>query len=94
MLLVNGGAPLYLRYWMQQSGLILRLPSLSKMVYVGLSAGSLVMAPRIGKEFVSWWPPNGGDRGLDLVDFAMFPHLNHEALPNNTLAHAEVGLLA
>lgn len=89
VLLVNGGDPLYLRYWMQQSGLADLLPSLRQIVWVGLSAGSMVMAPNIGEEFVGWRPPTGGDSGLGLVDFAMFPHLNHVELPENTLANAE-----
>ena len=88
-LLVNGGDPLYLCYWMRQSGLADLLPSLHGMVYVGLSAGSMVMAPHIGEEFVGWKPPTGGDETLGLVDFAMFPHLNHRMLPDNTLANAE-----
>lgn len=50
VLLVNGGDPLYLAYWMRQSGLADLLPSLRELVWVGLSAGSMVMAPRIGKE--------------------------------------------
>src|SRR4030095_16002738 len=54
VLLVNGGDTLYLCYWMRQSGLEDLLPSLSKTVYVGLSAGSLVMAPSIGEDFVRW----------------------------------------
>ena len=58
VLLVNGGDPLYLCYWMRQSGLADLLPSL-RVVYVGLSAGSLVMAPSIGKDFVHWTPPTG-----------------------------------
>jgi dipeptidase E len=88
VLLVNGGDPLYLCYWMRQSGLADLLPSL-RAVYVGLSAGSMVMAPNIGEDFVRWRPPTGGDSALGLVDFAMFPHLDHEMLPHNTLAHAE-----
>lgn len=88
VLLVNGGDPLYLSYWMQQSGLADLLPSL-RAVYVGLSAGSMVMAPRIGAHFVGWTPPTGGDETLGLVDFAMFPHLDHEMLPYNTMSHAE-----
>ena len=88
VLLVNGGDPLYLCYWMRQSGLADLLPSLGA-VYVGLSAGSMVMAPNIGVEFVGWKPPSGGDETLGLVDFAMFPHLDHEALPYNTMANAE-----
>lgn len=88
VLLVNGGDPLYLCYWMRQSGLADLLPSL-RAVYVGLSAGSMVMAPNIGEFFVGWTPPTGGDETLGLVDFAMFPHLDHEMLPHNTLAAAE-----
>ncbi len=89
VLLVNGGDPMYLCHWMRQSGLADLLPSLREMVYVGLSAGSLVMAPNIGADFVRWRPPTGGDKALGMVDFAMFPHLDHEALPENTMADAE-----
>jgi dipeptidase E len=88
VLLVNGGDPLYLSYWMQQSGLADLLPSL-RAVYVGLSAGSMVMAPSIGKEFVGWTPPTGGDETLGMVDFAIFPHLDHEDMPDNSMADAE-----
>jgi len=89
VLLVNGGDALYLSYWIRQSGLAELLPSL-RAVYVGLSAGSMVMAPNIGEFFVGWTPPNGGgDKTLSLVDFAMFPHLDHEMLPENTMADAE-----
>ena len=88
VLLVNGGDPLYLCYWMRQSGLADLLPSL-RAVYVGLSAGSMVMTPNIGEDFVRWTPPIGGDRTLGLVHFSIFPHLDHEALPENTMADAE-----
>jgi dipeptidase E len=88
VLLVNGGDPLYLSYWMRQSGLADLLPSL-RSVYVGLSAGSMVMAPNIGEDFVGWKPPTGGDETLGIVDFAMFPHLDHVDLPENTMADAE-----
>jgi dipeptidase E len=88
VLLVNGGDPLYLCYWMRQSGLADLLPSL-RAVYVGLSAGSLVMAPNIGEFFVHWTPPTGGDETLGLVDFAIFPHLDHEMLPDNSMTNAE-----
>src|SRR2546423_7617291 len=89
VLLVEGGDPLYLCYWMRQSGLADLLPSLRETVYVGLSAGSIVMAPNIGEDFVRWKPPTGGDRTLGLVDFAMFPHLDNENMPDNSLANAE-----
>ena len=89
VLLVNGGDPLYLCHWMRQSGLADLLPSLTETVWVGLSAGSLVMAPRIGEDFVQWKPPTGGDEALGVVDFTMFPHLDHPELPENTMADAE-----
>jgi dipeptidase E len=49
----------------------------------------MVMAPNIGEDFVRWKPPTGGDETLGVVDFAMFPHLDHEDLPENTMADAE-----
>ncbi|MDO3412764.1 Type 1 glutamine amidotransferase-like domain-containing protein [Saccharibacillus sp. CPCC 101409] len=88
VLLVSGGDALYLNHWMRKSGLADLLPSL-RAVYVGMSAGSMVMAPSIGDFFVGWTPPTGGDEALGLVDFALFPHLDHEMLPGNTLAAAE-----
>ncbi len=91
VLLVGGGDPLYLCYWMQQAGLAALLPELGETVYVGMSAGSMVLAPHIGQEFVKWRPPTAGDsdKTLGLVDFAMFPHLDNPKLPDNTLAAAE-----
>jgi dipeptidase E len=89
-LLVEVGDPLYLCYWMRQSGLADLLPKLPReMVYVGLSAGSMVMTPSIGEDFVGWKPPTGGDSTLGLVDFSIFPHLDNPDLPDNTLANAE-----
>ena len=88
-LLVGGGDPLYLCYWMQQSGLADLLPSLREAVYVGVSAGSLVMAPNVGEDFVYGNVPNSGDRALGMVDFSMFPHLDNEDMPDNSMANAE-----
>jgi dipeptidase E len=89
VLLVNGGDPLYLCHWMRQSGLADLFPSLRETVWVGLSGGSLVMTPRIGEEFVNWKPPTGGDEALGVVDFSIFPHVDHEEMPDNSMAHAE-----
>jgi dipeptidase E len=89
VLLVGGGDPLYLCYWMRQSGLADLLPSLPETVYVGLSAGSMVMTPSIGTDFVRWTPPTGGDGTLGIVGFSIFPHLDHPALPDNSMADAE-----
>jgi dipeptidase E len=49
VLLVGGGDTLYLCYWMRQFGLADLLPSLHQAVWVGLSAGSMVMASSIGR---------------------------------------------
>ena len=89
VLLVNGGDALYLGHWMQQSGLADLLPSLHETVYVGFSAGSMVLTPRIGEDFVGWKPPSGGDTTLGIVDFSIFPHVDHPDLPENTMAAAE-----
>ncbi len=88
-LLVSGGDALYLGYWMRQSGLADLFASLPETVYVGISGGSMVMAPNIGEDFVVWRPPEGGDRTLGVVDFSIFPHLDHVDLPENTMADAE-----
>ncbi|WP_416144595.1 Type 1 glutamine amidotransferase-like domain-containing protein [Planococcus koreensis] len=88
VLLVAGGDSLYLSHWMRQSGLAELLPLLHA-VYVGMSAGSMVMAPRIGEDFIGWTPPDGSDEAMKMVDFAIFPHLENEELPENTMANAE-----
>ena len=89
VLLVAGGDALYLCHWMRQSGLVDLLPSLSETVWVGLSAGSMVMTPRIGEDFVGWKPPSGDDSTLGIVDFSIFPHLAPEGMPGNSMAEAE-----
>jgi dipeptidase E len=89
VLLVNGGDALYLCHWMRQSGLAEMLLSLRETVYVGLSAGSMVMTPQIGEDFVRWKLPTGGDETLGLVDFSICPHLADEGMPGNSMAEAE-----
>jgi dipeptidase E len=74
---------------MRQCGLADLLPSLAEAVWVGMSAGSMVMTPRIGDDFVGWKPPGGGDETLGVVDFSIFPHVDNEDLPWNTMANAE-----
>ncbi len=66
-----------------------RPAAVARTVWVGLSAGSMVMTPRIGEDFVTWKPPTGGDETLGVVDFSIFPHVDHPALPENTMAEAE-----
>jgi dipeptidase E len=90
VLLVAGGDALYLCHWMRESGLADMLPSLSETVWVGLSAGSMVMTPRIGEDFVQWKPPVGGDDStLGIVDFSICPHLAPDGMPGNSMAEAE-----
>ena len=81
-----------LRYcimYVRECGLADLLPQLDNTVWIGMSAGSMVATPRIGQEFVGWKPPIGGDRALGLVNFSIFPHLDHPNLPSNTMANAE-----
>ena len=86
VLLVDGGDATFLCHWMRQSGLVDLLPSLPETVWVGVSAGSMVMTPRIGDYFVEWQSAPD-DRALGVVDFSIFPHL--DVFPTNTLADAE-----
>jgi dipeptidase E len=85
-LLVDGGDATYLCHWMRESGLADLLPSLTDTIWVGVSAGSMVMTPRIGSFFVEW-PSAPDDRTLGVVDFSIFPHL--DVFPTNTLEAAE-----
>jgi dipeptidase E len=93
-LLVWGGHVMYLCYWMRQSGLADLLPSLSNLVYVGVSAGSIVMTPHNpDTESNLQWIPAGsdvareGNRALGLVDFAVTVHVDREGF--NTSADVE-----
>jgi dipeptidase E len=86
VLLVDGGDATYLCHWIRESGLADLLPALSDTVWVGVSAGSMVMTPRIGASFVTW-PPAPDDRTLGVVDFSIFPHLN--VFPQNSFADAQ-----
>jgi dipeptidase E len=89
VLLVAGGDVMYLCHWMRESGLADLLPSLTETVWVGLSAGSMVMTPRVGADFVQWQAPDGGDSTLGIVDFSICPHLAPEGMPGNSMAEAE-----
>jgi dipeptidase E len=63
-LLVWGGDPLYLSYWMRQSGLADLLPSLSNLVYVGVSAGAIATAATFGETYTD---PPGGSSSADVI---------------------------
>jgi len=88
-LLVGGGDCQYLCHWMQESGLADLLPFiLDKTVYVGLSAGSMVMTP-FGTSYNAHTLPAKCDNSLKMVDFAIHPHLDHEWFPENTMESLE-----
>ena len=79
-LLVWGGSPLYLCYWMRQSGLADLLPSLRpETVYVGTSGGAMVATPDFGGAVYDESEPlTASDEALGLVDFSVFPHLDRK----------------
>lgn len=88
-LLVGGGDCQYLCYWMQKSGLTEMLPFLlQKTVYIGLSAGSMIMT-RFGTTYGNHTLPMDTDKSLDFVDFAIHPHLDNKELPGNSSANLE-----
>ena len=99
-LLVSGGDSLYLCHWMRQSGLAELLPTLHDTVYVGVSAGSMVVTPTFGEAYDDWFcreppaPANSlplaDDRALGLVDFSIFPHVDIERSPQNSMPNAEI----
>ena len=100
-LLVWGGDVLYLCHWMRQSGLAEILPSLTESVYVGVSAGSIVVTPyNCDAEFDLEFVPDGSDmareadRALGLVDFTLYPHLDHKDMPDTSRATSRSGRLA
>ena len=65
------------------------MPSLlRKTVYVGVSAGSMVMT-RYGTTYGHHTLPADSDKALGLVDCALHPHLDHEWFPENSLANLE-----
>jgi dipeptidase E len=88
-LVVAGGDVLYLCHWMRESGLADLLPSLTDTVWLGLSAGSMVMTPTVGEDFIQWRPPSGDLTTLGLIDFSICPHLAAGGMPGNSIAEAE-----
>jgi dipeptidase E len=95
-LLVWGGDVLYLTWWMRRSGLADLLSELTETVYVGVSAGSIAVTPyNCDAEFDLGFMPDGhemaqgAERALGLVDFTLYPHLNHPDMPDTTLANIE-----
>jgi dipeptidase E len=88
-LLVWGGDPVYLSYWMKHSGLADLLPSLPKTVYVGVSAGSIAMTSTFGETYFD--PPKCSGERLSSEDIVF---VRPEGEITMTLVMAEgVGLV-
>lgn len=95
-LVVWGGHVAFLHYWMRESGLADLLPSLNNLVYLGVSAGSIVVTPyNCDAEFNVKYVPDGSEiavnteKALGLVDVTLYPHLNRTDMPPTPLAEME-----
>jgi dipeptidase E len=96
VILMGGGNNYYLSYMLQQKGLFDALPELLKTkVYMGISAGSMIMAPSaqltsnalnagtfLDPDNDSYGPEGKTSaRTLSLVDFHIRPHFRSEHFP-------------
>jgi dipeptidase E len=88
-LLVWGGDPVYLSYWMKHSGLADLLPSLLETVYVGVSAGSIATAARFGEAYFD--PPSCSGERISSEDL-VFARPEGEITMNLVMAEG-VGLV-
>ena len=88
-LLVEGGDALFLAHWMRESGVADLIQELPDLVYVGLSAGSMVMTPSIGKAFESWESPDGSHDTLGVVPFSICPHVAFDGGEGNPIEVCE-----
>jgi dipeptidase E len=68
-------------------GLADDLDGLAKPDVVGKASAEARVA-HLGRPGVEW-PAAPDDRTLGIVGFSIFPHLNHEMMPGNTMADAE-----
>ncbi|MFA7253136.1 MAG: Type 1 glutamine amidotransferase-like domain-containing protein [Patescibacteria group bacterium] len=88
-IMVGGGNPYHLIYWMEKAGLTEILKDLIKeKVYVGCSAGSVILGKVIvstaPKKYVEEIPEFEGDKGLEYVDFSIRPHFYNPNRPQYT----------
>lgn len=95
-LVVWGGHVSFLHYWMRKSGLADLFSSLNNLVYLGVSAGSIVVTPyNCDAEFNVKHVPDGSEiavnteKALGLIDVALYPHLNRTDMPPTPLAEME-----
>ncbi len=89
VIFVVGGHTDYLMSVFNKTGFTEMLPELLKeKVYMGSSAGSMVMCKRVSTSAYLQIYGEGDDYGItkymEFVDFAIKPHLNSTELPNRT----------
>jgi dipeptidase E len=88
VIFVLGGHTDYLMHVFEKSGFTKLLPKLLKnKIYVGSSAGSMVLCKRVSTEAYQKVYGEVGTYGvtryMELVDFAIKPHLDSELFPKN-----------
>jgi dipeptidase E len=92
---VEGGNTYHLMYWFNKSGLSKILPKLLKTkIYIGASAGSLVVTPSIlnshaEKALTKEIGEIIYNNGLCYVDFMIEPHINSSWCPELTFENLE-----
>src|SRR5665647_310564 len=95
VLYFEGGNTFHLMHWIEKSGLKELLPELLKTkVYVGVSAGSMVVCKNLDlstSERLYDEKPGKDDKdeGLGYVDFLVRPHLNSPYFPKLNLENLE-----
>ncbi len=90
VILVNGGDPLFLHHWFVESGFDRLLPQLTGVLCRDERGRSMVLYATNRNRF-RWVEkePEQSDATLGLVDFSIFPHLDHPQLPDNRLQAAK-----
>jgi len=93
VLCFGGGDEQYLAKVMRESGVAAALPELLKTrVYMGISAGSMVVGRLLPSELThKLWPEEsfaGAEAGLGILDLSILPHLN-----SDYFAHLRVELI-
>ncbi len=95
VLLVEGGDASYLMHWIEESGLKEILPEmLETKVYVGISAGSMVMgrgldSDMVGELYSEVVANPEEDDGMGIIDALIRPHLNSPDYPKMNLDYLE-----
>lgn len=94
VLLFEGGNTHHLLHWIRKSGLDdMLLGLLETRVYVGISAGTIVATPSLkfiqgdDRVVADRLGEAESDKGLELVDFYVEPHINSPYFPEMTFEH-------